>query len=639
VQLYKACNRNDLTTVQALVESCEEGTYCGIVNTDCYGIIATPLHVACYNGNTAIVKYLLESDRIRVDVNLQDDRGVTVLHHACHRGNISTVKYLVESDHFHVDVNIRDDCGNMPLHSACMRGHKDIAEYFMQSDRSDVDVNAQNNRGQTLLHLACKDGNRDLVEYLLESDRIHVVMEDNSGNSLLHHACEQGQTDVLKYLVQSCQVDVEGYINKQNNEGDTPVHVVCWERISSLRCLLESDDVSAFINPNIRNNSGDSLLHMACRMDWHGAGSVISCLVQCDKIDTESHIRTQNNHGDTPLHLLCSRGRYNTLPFLKLLMEEYQLGNDNGDSDSNEMNIDEILKIQNSCGNTPLHLACNHQKQDVIRYLLQSYKTNSSLNIQNHAGNTPFHIAFNASLFDTFNDTTRLTHLFNFIQHQVIPTANLSDLSHLNNRVGDTVITKRLIEEAKPIANIQNRNGDTLLHLACVSRESGMLTLRDLVGHDSVNATLQNRDGDTALHCICHGHANDRDDCVEKMKLLIESSNVKVDVNTRNIQGDTPLHCVVKSNCLELFEYLMTLEMTDPSVRNKAGDTASEHRQKESLRGSMSKLHRSNVSAVLPTGRRFRGDMEVTWWQRVRQRLRFKRRGRPDNDTHKIKSR
>jgi len=551
------------------------------------------------------MKCLLESDRIKVNINLQDRRGWTALHEACKSGRRSTVEYLMELDYAHVDVNIRDNDGNTPMHTACKAGHQDIVEYFMRSDQSDVDINARNNKGQTLLHLACKSGNRDLVEHLIDSDRIHFIMEDNDGNNLLHHACKRGRTDVLEYLVQCHQVDVNTNINKQNNNGDTPLHVAfefMGMDMNSLRYLLELDDAGAAIDLNIRNGDGDTLLHLACNTHWYDGGDLISYVVECGKFHTGSHIRTQNNDGDTPIHLLCTHRHFDILPNLEMLMEVCRNNNNN----DNKRGIDEILKIQNSRGNTPLHVACEHQEHDIIEYLLQSHKANDSLGeyIQNHDGSTPLHIAFGRGLFDTFNDTAIITRLFDFIQHQVIPTTNLSDLSHPNNHMGDTAILQRLIEEAKPVANIQNRHGTTLLHLACIRRESGLSTLQQLVGRDSVDATLQDSDGDTALHYICkanndsnylhefHDDDNDGDDNddddgdhdddqVERMKLLIDSSNVKVDVNLPNKDGDTVLHCAVKGNCFELVEYLMTLEEIDPHVQNRAGDTALEYAQRD----------------------------------------------------------
>jgi len=495
LQLCRACDQNNLTQVQAIVNSCEEGTFCGIVMLR--RLSTSPLHVACAHGYTAIVTYLLESDRIKVDVNLRDDSGRTALHRACHHGKTNIVKYLMELARAHVDINIRDNHSNTPMQSACYHGHKDIVEYFMRSDRNNVDINPRNTKGETPPHWACR-------------------------------------------------------------------------RVSSdLRYQMESNDVGAAINSNVRNNNGDTLLHLACRMICSDAEDMIAYLVQCDKIDTDSHIRTQNNDGDTPFHLLCSHRHRGMLSSLKLLIEvglpnNNNNNNNNGDnSNKDNMNIDEILKIQNSDGNTPLHVACKHQKEDVIEYLLQSLKTNSSHNIQNRDGDTPFHIAFNRDLFVVLNDITRLTRLFDFIQHQVIPAANLTDLSQPDNSVGSPVIIKRLIEEARPIANIQNHEGNTLLHLACASWKSSTIVLRVLVGCDSVDATLVNSDGDTALHCIPSTDSDYYKYRLRKMKILIQLSDVKVDVNTRNNYRETVLHCAVEKNCLGLVEYLMTLDDID----------------------------------------------------------------------------
>mmetsp|Transcript_17512 Transcript_17512/g.48586 ORF Transcript_17512/g.48586 Transcript_17512/m.48586 type:complete len:163 (+) Transcript_17512:19-507(+) len=130
-------------------------------------------------------------------------------------------------------------------------------------------------------------------------------------------------------------------------------------------------------------------------------------------------------------------------------------------------------------------------------------------------------------------------------------------------------IIQRLIDKTKPIVNIQNNNGDTLLHLAY--EYGGISVARDLIGDDSVDATLQNNNGDTLLHCVCR---IERRHTLKHMKLLIESNNVKVDVNARNKEGDTVLHRAIIHGCLGLAKYLANLERVDPHVRNNDGKTA-----------------------------------------------------------------
>jgi len=59
------------------------------------------------------------------------------------------------------------------------------------------------------------------------------------------------------------------------------------------------------------------------------------------------------------------------------------------------------------------------------------------------------------------------------------------------------------MHEVKPIVNIQDDQGDTLLHFVC--QDGRMPILRDLVGRDLVDAILQNIDGDAALHLRAPG--------------------------------------------------------------------------------------------------------------------------------------
>jgi len=49
--------------------------------------------IACYNGKTEVVKYLLESGR-EIDINKKDNNGKTGLDYAKQKGNTDIVKLI-----------------------------------------------------------------------------------------------------------------------------------------------------------------------------------------------------------------------------------------------------------------------------------------------------------------------------------------------------------------------------------------------------------------------------------------------------------------------------------------------------------------------------------------------------------------
>jgi ankyrin repeat protein len=63
----------------------------------------TPLHRACYNKNTEIVKLLLEHSKINPNIKNNDAR--TPLYQAYYLGNFEIAKLLLESPYIKIDIN------------------------------------------------------------------------------------------------------------------------------------------------------------------------------------------------------------------------------------------------------------------------------------------------------------------------------------------------------------------------------------------------------------------------------------------------------------------------------------------------------------------------------------------------------
>uniref|UniRef100_A0A7R9ZRY0 Uncharacterized protein n=1 Tax=Craspedostauros australis TaxID=1486917 RepID=A0A7R9ZRY0_9STRA len=193
-----------------------------------------------------------------------------------------------------------------------------------------------------------------------------------------------------------------------------------------------------------------------------------------------------------------------------------------------------------------------------------SINADINTNVQNNEGNTSLHLAYGSGFVLDVNDTAKLSHLYNFLQRDVVPSRKLNDVCY--GEANDMIT--QLMDRAQALASIPNHDGDTPVHLAC--RHGDMPRLQVLIGtayaRESIDATWRNKDGDTPLHLV-------RED-VDMVKLLLNSANVKTDVNLRNRNGDTPLHCAAKQNAHELVDYLLTVEGIDPNVQNSFGNTA-----------------------------------------------------------------
>jgi ankyrin repeat protein len=121
----------------------------------------TALHVACANGNIALVKQLIA---YKAQLDAVTNKGQTALHLAVYCGSTECVMELLKHK-----VNIRVSTfteKQTPLHMACERGFARITQLLIQAG---ADVNARNILGRTPLHCAAVVGRCDIALLLLRA--------------------------------------------------------------------------------------------------------------------------------------------------------------------------------------------------------------------------------------------------------------------------------------------------------------------------------------------------------------------------------------------------------------------------------------------------------------------------------------
>ena len=85
----------------------------------------TPLHYACWKGQTATANFLLDNGAF-VNFNTGDYKN-TPLHLACWSGHVSTAQLLLEHG---ADRTLRNRFGLTAFHYAKIRGHTEVTELF-----------------------------------------------------------------------------------------------------------------------------------------------------------------------------------------------------------------------------------------------------------------------------------------------------------------------------------------------------------------------------------------------------------------------------------------------------------------------------------------------------------------------------
>lgn len=98
-----------------------------------------------------------------IDVNTQDQQGLTALHLAVQNGKTSWVQLLLEH---HADINVKNFQGNTPLHEAVNHNHFPIIRLLHQHR---ADLNMTNKYGNTPLHLCTGSANLECLNFLIQN--------------------------------------------------------------------------------------------------------------------------------------------------------------------------------------------------------------------------------------------------------------------------------------------------------------------------------------------------------------------------------------------------------------------------------------------------------------------------------------
>ena len=152
--LYYAVLNNKIGVVKIFIET---GVDTNV--TDQWG--HTVLHLAAHENYFSIVKILL--DKGKMDINARSKAGDTALHYAFNKGNLFIVHLLLNRS---VDVNVQNERGLTILHLVAKK--KDGQKIIQMLLDKKVDINIKGEEGYTALHYAAEEGHLNNVKVLLK---------------------------------------------------------------------------------------------------------------------------------------------------------------------------------------------------------------------------------------------------------------------------------------------------------------------------------------------------------------------------------------------------------------------------------------------------------------------------------------
>ena len=487
-----------------------------------------PIHTACMNSRLESLKVLLSCESC--DPNQQNTKGDTALHIVCRMRTGSELQFLqVLTSTSGINPTLLNLEGNAAIHTACMNSRLESLKVLLSCES--CDPNQQNSKGDTPLHIVCRmrTGNElQLLDLLTSTPGINTTLVNHEGfapcdvvgidgNTLLHIACAEGNTAIVELLVKNG-------VNALtlNHEGNAPIHTACMNsRLESLKVLLSRESC----NPNQQNAEGDTALHIVCRMGINEALPCFQVLITTPGINVNvvNHdglvpFEQLHKNGMTFLHNACAEGMYTVVDLLV-------------------KNGAYLLK-PDRYGDAPIHIACRYSRLGILRVLLVC--TYSDPNQQNAKGDTALHI--------------------------VCKMRTGRELPFLEVLTSTPGINPRLVNhEGMTPFDVVDSDGNTLLHIACAE---GNVSLVELLMKNGADVLKPNRHKDAPIHTACQLSR------LDILKMLLESRDC--DPNQQNGSGDMPLHIVCRmsrGSKLPFLKMLLSTPGINPEIVNLEGRT------------------------------------------------------------------
>ena len=455
----------------------------------------------------------------------------------------------------------QDSEGNTPLHYACEYDSVIIVKYLVYCG---CNHNKVNNEGDSPLHIACRSS-LEVTKLLTNCD---VNLKNADGYTPLHIACESKKKDIALHLIEETNCDVK----VKNNEGEYPLHIASLNSMQ-IGKLVEKSDI------NYQDDYGDTPLHNACYLRD-------SDMIQFILSYQECRADILNDDGNLALHIFLDpiislfsnqsprkfsmkkvhyhrQHTSNLAQIVELILKSSSAAaiatNHDGATPidlaimSDELKVFEVLlsfgEIDEVTRQRLLHTACEHRKPEIVHWLIAQ---GASTKVADDDDDFPQHICLKKITgYDCLKTLTQLGPLDACQQDK-----NNDTILHLACKKGfeTDILLKHIIQthhNCKKAFSMQNMNKDTPLHVLAAYRYTVSPDVLTLIECDNPN--LRDNSGNTPLHLACqHGR-------FKLAEHLI--TNCKCDLNVTNDKGELPLHIAVAQSQMEIIELLTRHEI------------------------------------------------------------------------------
>uniref|UniRef100_A0ABD2X9A0 Uncharacterized protein n=1 Tax=Trichogramma kaykai TaxID=54128 RepID=A0ABD2X9A0_9HYME len=260
-----------------------------------------------------------------------------------------------------VQVDVLDDEGNAPLHLALESDQKEAAELLLRNGANPNLARAID--GYTPLHIICSKKQTDYIKIFFDINHANdrKVDIDAKAYDALHLSLKNKKKEMAELLLRNGADP-----NSANNNGYTPLHIVCRTNCDLARIFFWIlDEMKLTVQMNAQDNLGNTPLHMALR---YGRKKMIKLL-----LERGADPNLANKKGSTLIHIVCDKDY--KIEFAQMLLSQ------------KHQRV--LVDVLDNDGNTPLTLSLEIGRRDVAELLL---KYGANLNFANNDGETLLHI-------------------------------------------------------------------------------------------------------------------------------------------------------------------------------------------------------------------------------------------------------
>jgi len=211
---------------------------------------------------------------------------------------------------------------------------------------------------------------------------------------------------------------------------------------------------------------------------WESVGAILNSTEFIDEVKSSC----SNNYRVTALHVALS------IPFVPLNVINTIITLYPG-----------VCLIEDEDGTLPIHLACSTPgvSFDVIRNLMIKCPQ-SCLEREHKDGELPLYLL----LENNRSSDVKLHHLISSIPASCLYDTETSLIHEVCNDILPEAIINEIIKAYPQVCRIQDKHGDTLLHILCSHKNSSARSIRIAVNHHPEACKMMNKAGNLPLHLL-----------------------------------------------------------------------------------------------------------------------------------------